>query len=180
MIPTQFWGDCKLSHAITLASALAATWLLLSGIYDNGLLYWLGGASVIFCVYVAYRLDVIDHESVPLHVAWAIVLYWPWLLLEIIKANIDVAKCLLSRDPARSTTLIYTRPKQASDLGKVIYANSITLTPGTFSIDIDEEHGILVHALTADGADGVLSDEMNDKCRDIIATGAAKSKDWVE
>lgn len=168
-----------MSHAISLATALAATWLLLSGIYDNGLLYWLGGASVIFCVYVAHRLDVVDHESVPLHVAWGIVLYWPWLLVEIFKANIDVTKILLSKNPAKSTTLFYTSPKQPSDLGKVIYANSITLTPGTYSIDIDDEHGILVHALSADGADGVLSDEMNDKCRDIIATGKSTKEDWI-
>ncbi|WP_417513847.1 Na+/H+ antiporter subunit E [Minwuia sp.] len=153
-----------MTRALGLLVVLAAVWLLLSGIYDHSLLFWLGGASCIACVALAIRMDVVDHEGVPLDLGWRIFAYWPWLFVEIVKANIDVVARLLRPTPAISPTLIRTRPLQKSDLGRVIYANSITLTPGTLSIDIDYEHGILVHGLSREGAEGVLTDDMNRRC----------------
>ncbi|WP_416899666.1 MAG: Na+/H+ antiporter subunit E [Minwuia sp.] len=153
-----------MTRALGLLVVLAAVWLLLSGIYDFNLLYWLGAGSVIACVVLAIRMDVVDHEGVPLDLGWRILIYWPWLFVEIVKANIDVVLRLLRPSPDISPTLIRTPPLQRTDLGKVIYANSITLTPGTISIDIDHEHGILVHALSKSGAEGVLSDDMNRRC----------------
>ena len=163
------WGgtlgiESDVTRALGLLVVLAATWLLLSGIYDFNLLYWLGAGSVIACVVLAIRMDVVDHEGVPIDLGWRIFTYWPWLFVEIVKANIDVVLRLLRPTMSISPTLIRTPPLQKTDLGKVIYANSITLTPGTFSIDIDHEHGILVHALSKEGADGVLSDDMNRRC----------------
>lgn len=156
--------DVKVTRALGLLVALAVTWLLLSGIYDHPLLFWLGAASCLGCVLIAYRMDVVDHEGVPLDLGWRVVAYWFWLFGEIVKANIDVTRRILRGPSAISPTLLRTPPLQQTDLGKVIYANSITLTPGTFSIDIDNEHGILVHALSQEGAEGVLSDDMNRRC----------------
>jgi multicomponent Na+:H+ antiporter subunit E len=153
-----------MTRAFGLLVVLTAVWLLLSGIYDNGLLFWLGGVSVIFCVGLAVRMDLVDHEGVPFDLGWRIFTYWPWLFVEIVKANVDVVLRLLKPTPDISPTLIRTRPQQRTDLGKVIYGNSITLTPGTFSIDIDKDRGILVHALSKDGAEGVLTDDMNNRC----------------
>lgn len=158
-----------MTRAFGLLVVLAATWLLLSGIYDHGLLYWLGAASVVFCVALAVRMDLVDHEGVPFDLGWRIFTYWPWLFVEIVKANIDVVGRLLRPTPNISPTLIRTMPMQKTDLGKVIYGNSITLTPGTFSIDIDKERGILVHALSKDGAEGVLGDDMNRRCARLEA-----------
>lgn len=153
-----------MSRALGLLAVLAATWLLLSGIYDHGLLFWLGGASVIACVLLAARMDVVDHEGVPFDLGWRILVYWPWLFVEIVKANIDVIGRIMRPNPAISPTLIRSMPLQKTDLAKVTYANSITLTPGTLSIDIDHEHGVLVHALSREGAEDVLSDVMNRRC----------------
>ena len=160
-----------MTRAFGLLVVLAATWLLLSGIYDFNLLYWLGGASVVFCVALAVRMDLVDHEGVPFDLGWRIFTYWPWLFVEIVKANIDVVIRLLSPNPKISPTLIRTLPMQRTDLAKVIYGNSITLTPGTFSIDIDHERGILVHALSKEGAEGVLSDDMNRRCARLESGG---------
>ncbi|MEC9347822.1 MAG: Na+/H+ antiporter subunit E [Pseudomonadota bacterium] len=151
-------------RAIGLLTVLAVTWLLLSGIYDHGLLYWLGAASCLTCVWVAHRMDVVDHEGVPLpDLGLRILPYWGWLFIEIVKANIDVIRRIARLHPDISPTLVRSPALQATDLGKVIYANSITLTPGTFTLDISEE-GMLVHAISRDGADGVLSDDMNRRC----------------
>ena len=51
---------------------------------------------------------------------------------------------------------------QKTDLCRVIFANSITLTPGTVSLDLDEED-IVVHALTEEAADDVQSGDMDSR-----------------
>lgn len=143
---------------------MAATWLLLSGIYDHALLFWLGAASCIACVWIAHRMDVVDHEGVPLlDLGPRILVYWSWLFVEIVKANIDVVRRIARFRPDISPTLLLSPAQQVTDLGKVIYANSITLTPGTLTLDISEE-GMLVHAISRDGAEGVLGDDMNRRC----------------
>jgi multicomponent Na+:H+ antiporter subunit E len=157
--PSRDAGYHPLLHAMGLAVALAALWLLLSG-YFLPLLLGLGIASVALCVLIAMRMDVIDHEGLPIHLTWSALAYMPWLLWEILKANIDVAGRVISPRMSISPTMFNTPVTQKSDLGHVIYANSITLTPGTVSVDL-EPGKIVVHALSRDGADGVLEGEMD-------------------
>lgn len=150
-----------LKHTIGLGLAMLALWLLLSGHY-NVLLVSMGVASCILIVAIAHRLDVIDHEAVPLHLSFGYFAYLVWLGKEITKSNWDVAKLVVARDLPISPTMIWVPASQTSDVGKVIYANSITLTPGTVSVEL--EHGqVLVHAITADAAKGVESGEMNQR-----------------
>jgi multicomponent Na+:H+ antiporter subunit E len=89
----------------------------------------------------------------------------PWLLWEIAKANVDVARRVLSRRPAIAPSLLRVRAGQRGDLGRAIYANSITLTPGTVSIEVAGDE-ITVHALTAEAADGLRTGEMDRKVTD--------------
>ena len=77
-------------HALSLGLVLFCLWLLLSGFFVT-LLLSLGVVSVAFVVWIAHRMDVIDHEGHPTHLTIRALLYWPWLIVEIIKANIDVA-----------------------------------------------------------------------------------------
>lgn len=69
-------------------------------------------------------------------------------LWECVKANIDVALRVLHPDlPIRPGTL-KVKIGLKSDIGLTFLANSITLTPGTTSVDVDKERGILyVHWL---------------------------------
>ena len=83
-------------HTLGLGVVLSCLWLLLSGLFDNLLILSLGLASVLFVLHIASRMDVIDHEGHPVHLGRRVVTYWPWLLWEIIKANIDVAKIIIS------------------------------------------------------------------------------------
>jgi multicomponent Na+:H+ antiporter subunit E len=145
-------------HAISLSAVLFGTWLLLSG-YFTILLISLGILSLAIAVGIALRMDVIDHESHPIHLTWRIPAYWVWLLIEIVKANIDVTKTILGVGDTATPTIINVKPSQQSELGQVIYANSITLTPGTISVEL-ENGEIMVHALTkgsaADLSTGVM------------------------
>jgi len=74
-----------------------------------------------------------------------------WLFGEVIKANFAVVKAVLRPDMEISPTLLTVPTPQKTDIGKTMFANSITLTPGTVSMDVDEG-GILVHALLSEMA----------------------------
>jgi multicomponent Na+:H+ antiporter subunit E len=152
-------GYHAIVHGIGLCLALAACWLLLSG-YFHILLLSLGAVSVAFCVWIAVRMDLIDHEGVPMHITLAGLRYVPWLMWEIVKANIDVAKRVISPSLPIAPSLFDAPSSQKSDLGQVLYANSITLTPGTVSVDLNP--GVIqVHALHDGAAEGVLDGEMD-------------------
>lgn len=146
-------------HALSLGLVLYCLWLLLSG-YFQALLLSLGGLSVVAIVWIAHRMDVIDHEGHPIHLTGRAFLYWPWLIVEIVKANIDVAKVIVRRKMPISPTVIEVKATQETELGQVIFANSITLTPGTVTIAIDREI-ISVHALTRAAAEGLLTGIMD-------------------
>lgn len=136
--------------------ALCAAWIMWSG-YFKPLLLGLGLVSVIACTYLAIRMRRTDGEgpgfSILDHIH-QLATYWPWLLVEIAKSNIDVAKIVLSPEPAIDPVMIKTNATQQTGLGRVIYGNSITLTPGTITVDMEGDV-VLVHALTQAGADGV-------------------------
>lgn len=138
------------------------TWLLWSGHYtlEHTLVLAMGILSCAFVVYLAGRLSIVDEEGYSIHLIWSLALYIPWLLWAIIKANIDVAKRILSPRLPIAPRIVRVTGTQKTDLCRVIFANSITLTPGTVSLDLDEEN-IVVHALTEEAADDVQSGDMD-------------------
>lgn len=146
-------------HAVTLGLVLFGSWLLMSGVFIPFILL-LGVFSCAVVVVIAMRMDVIDHEAVPVHLTLKAILYWPWLLWEIVKANIDVTRRVLGLAEI-SPTMVRIKATQKSDLGLVIFANSITLTPGTISIDLEEDGHILVHAISREGTVGLEGGEMD-------------------
>jgi len=148
-----------LGHAINLGLVSFALWLLLSG--HGGILLLAGVISCIFVVWIALRMDVVDHEAYPLDLrVHAVLLYWAWLVREIIVANLRVTRLIL--DPKLPITPTITRVKtsQRGVFGQVTYANSITLTPGTVSIDLSDGE-IEVHALTREAAAELETGEMD-------------------
>ena len=147
-------------RAVSLTVFLALLWLLLSGHFFEPLLLGLGAVSVLAVVFITYRKDTLDTEGHPVQLALRALLYWPWLLKEIVVANIDVAKAILSTPMTISPTVFTVTGSQKSELGRVVYANSITLTPGTVTIDLVDDQ-LTVHALTKAGLEGVESGEMD-------------------
>ncbi len=154
-------------HALSLGLVLFGLWLLLSGFF-TALLLGLGVASFIAIVWIAHRMDVIDHEGHPIHLTARAFLYWPWLLKEIIFANIAVARVIVARKMPIQPAVIEVTATQKTELGHVIYANSITLTPGTVTIDIDNDN-LTVHALTRVAANDLNSGEMDRRVTNMEA-----------
>jgi multicomponent Na+:H+ antiporter subunit E len=158
-----------LVHAVTLGLVLFASWLLMSGIFEPFILL-LGVLSCAVVVVIAMRMDVVDHEAVPVHLTLKVILYWPWLFWEIVKANIDVTKRVLGLAEI-SPTMVRIKATQKTDLGLVIFANSITLTPGTISIDVEEDGHILVHAISRDGTEGLEGGDMDRRVTEMEDKG---------
>ena len=132
-------------------------WLLLSGHYDP-LLLTLGVLSCITCLYVTWKAKFIDEEGLPLHLLIRLPIYTLWLFKEIIKANIDTAKIIILNNPDPQNFRV--KSSQKTEAGKVTYANSITLTPGTVTTQI-KENVFEVHALTKEFGDDVRGSEMD-------------------
>lgn len=149
-----------MSRSISLGIILAGLWLLLSGYFHEPVLLAMGAVSVLFVVAISHRMDVVDHEGHPIHLGFRALLYWPWLLKEIIKSSIDVSKVILRHRMPIHPSVFTVRGMQRTELGLVVFANSITLTPGTVTIALDGDQ-LTVHALTTDAASGWEESEMN-------------------
>ncbi|MEL6962017.1 MAG: Na+/H+ antiporter subunit E [Pseudomonadota bacterium] len=154
---------------ISLAVVLSLLWLLLSGHY-NPLLLSLGLVSVILTLVVSVRMKVADREGHPVHLALRGLLYWPWLIKEIVVANIDVAKAILGLSDDIRPSLFVVEASQRTDLGRTIYANSITLTPGTVTLGMDGDQ-LTIHALTAGAKKGLASGDMDRKVTALEGEG---------
>ncbi len=143
----------------SLGAVLAVLWLLLSGHFEPLLLSF-GVFSVVLVVIIAHRMDVVDREGLPIHLTRGALTYLPWLLWEIVRSNVMVARVIL--DPALpiDPVIVRFRGTQRTDLGRFIFANSITLTPGTITVTIDDE-ALEVHALKAVYVDGTEEGPMD-------------------
>jgi multicomponent Na+:H+ antiporter subunit E len=146
-------------RGISLVAFLAGTWLLLSG-HDETLILAFGAISCAVVTFLAYRMGVVDYEGHPVHLGWRLPVYLVWLLWEIVKANIDVAKRILNPRLPISPTVFTLKPTQPTVLGNVIYANSITLTPGTVTLQVSRNE-LEVHALSREAAEDLARGEMD-------------------
>lgn len=137
---------------------LFGLWLLMSGIYKP-LIVGLGLGSAIFAVYVVRRMDKIDGAQMDLKIdPMGFLAYFGWLLVEIAKANWNVAKLILAPDVKLNQTFLHIPYGQKTSVAKTIFANSITLTPGTITVEV-EDGTFLVHAVNyTDGDSEAIAD----------------------
>ncbi len=152
-------------RAVSLGFVSFVVWLLWSGHYTP-LLLTLGAGSCLLVLFLTRRMGLLDEEGVPVHLTPRLLLYIPWLIWAIVRANVDVALRILSPRLPIAPRLLRIRPGQRTALGRAIYANSITLTPGTLTCDADGEE-FTVHALTQEAADDLESGLMDRKVRHL-------------
>ncbi len=140
-------------------AVLFGFWVLLSGFFTPFLL-GAGLASAVIIVALTRRMGVLDAEGHSLQLGLRAMTYWPWLIWEIVKAAWDVTKLIVDPKLAISPTMLTVKATQRTALGVTIYANSITLTPGTISVEVTGD-AILVHAITRAGAESLASGDMD-------------------
>jgi len=162
-----------LVYAVGLIIGLTTFWLGLSGHYTP-LLLSLGTVSITLSVILAARIDILDREGAPYFRSFGVLAYLPWLIVEIIKSNIVVARACLKADLDISPVLVKVRTQCESDLAKTLFANSITLTPGTVTVAVEEKR-LLVHALYEENANPEAFVEMDERSRRAI-DGAGASE----
>jgi len=134
-------------RSIAIGIVLFALWLLLSGIYTP-MITGLGFASSLLVLVIIKRMDTQDGDKVEIHLSpFRFTKYMVWLMVEIARANWAVTKTILSRNMNIRQHLFTVPYTQKTDLAQVIFANSITLTPGTITVET-EDGQFLVHAVS--------------------------------
>lgn len=142
----------------------SALWLLLSG-YFEPLMLTFGLLSCLLVVWLALRLKVIHPGLYAVGHHLRLFSYVPWLIKEIVISNIDVAKRIWNPRLPISPTMVRAKASQKTRLGLTTHANSITLTPGTLAVAVEEDEGvIIVHGLSREVTEGVIDSEMNRRC----------------
>jgi multicomponent Na+:H+ antiporter subunit E len=157
-------------RSVSVIVTLFAFWLVLSG-YFTAFLIGMGVLSAIAVTAFAHRMEVVDHEGHPVHLTRKAFTYWPWLLKEIVKSAWGVSRIILNPRLPISPTMVRIQATQKTPVGKVVYANSITLTPATISVTV-EDNEILVHALTRQGAEQLQRGDMDRRVTAFEGSGS--------
>ena len=143
------------------ALVLFALWLLMSGVYKP-LTIGLGAGSAIFATYMVWRMEQAS-PGARLNVAqrpFATIGYLFWLLKEIAKSNWAVTLAIMSPDMPIRQHFFKVPFSQKTELGQTIFANSITLTPGTITVEVEDDF-FWVHALQFSADDHAALADMN-------------------
>ncbi len=149
----------RLASILTLFVLLSLTWIMWSG-YFTSMLLFLGLVSCALCIWLALRMRFFDDYLFSMPVGMGLLGYWIWLLREVIASSLAVTRIVLSPRLPISPRIARIRAGSDHPYDQVLFANSITLTPGTLSMDLDD--GVItVHSLTEDGMRDLLSGEMN-------------------
>ncbi len=151
-------------------SALFILWVMLSGTFD---LFHLGlGAILSLCI---AWINSGHSPFVPNFRIWGkTILYLPWLFGRIVESSIHLAKLILDPKLPIRPRLIRVDTKLQNRAAVVLYGNSITLTPGTITAEIDE-HTLMVHAVDEDSSQDVLSGRIESKIADVFGEGKSST-----
>lgn len=147
------------ARVLLLAVLLAATWLLWSGFFTP-LLMALGAFSSVLVVYLAHRMHLFDTDIFAIRLSLRLFRFWAWLAGEVARSSLEVTRLVLSPKLRISPTLVKFSTTCTHPVDRAILGNSITLTPGTLTLNIDGGN-FLVHSLTRQGAEEIQAGEMD-------------------
>lgn len=150
-----------MTQVIILIALLYGVWLALSGHYTT-LLLTLGFVSSVGIALLARRMRILDEEGLPLVMAVRFLAYLPWLVLEAFRSSLTVARIILSPDLPIDPVLHRFQAATKTDLGRFLFGNSITFTPGTTTCDIEGDE-FLVYAISREGAESLSGSVMERK-----------------
>lgn len=162
-------------HMSSLAVILFAFWLLLTGSLELKFLTY-GVLTALVTAWVTYPLLLIPNDAgtkkyflLGVNVG-KLVLYLFWLFWQLVLANLDVLKATVRPEIEIAPRIVKFRYRVENPIAKVCLANSITLTPGTVTIDVTEDGVFTVHALTDGAADGLKEGGMQEKAAWLLET----------
>jgi len=136
---------------VPMVPLLAAFWVVLSGHFDP-LLLTLGAVSITVVCAMAWRADLYLHRDLTVPFALRLPWFFLWLGWQVLLSSLTVVRQVWSPRPGLRPVVGSTPAQDLSELSQVTYANAITLTPGTLSLDISDRL-IQVHSLDSTGVD---------------------------
>lgn len=151
-------GQVSIGHLVVLTIVLIITWLGLSGFFKP-LLLSLGAVSIAITLMFAVRTGFFNQAFGITKMAARLPGYWLWLLLEIIKSAIQVSRIVLSPKLPMNHRMVKLTLDDDEPMPGVILGNSITLSPGTITVDIDGRD-VIVHCISEEGAQDMESGEL--------------------
>ncbi|WP_198263702.1 Na+/H+ antiporter subunit E [sulfur-oxidizing endosymbiont of Gigantopelta aegis] len=119
-------------------------WLLLTASFKGDELITGFVVAAFISSITAKNLSILNGMNLSPKSPIALVRYLVYFMIELVKANLDLASRVLSKKIPLDPTMIEIKTSMQSELGRLLLANSITLTPGTLSVDVKGER-ILVH-----------------------------------
>jgi len=146
-------------QVFSLIITLLLFWLLLSGIYTPFLI-GAGIASAVAVTIFARRMEIADREGHPIQLGLGALTYWPWLVKEIVVSALQMTRIILDPRLPISPTVVRFKPSQTTAPGLATHANSITLTPGTVTLEASHDE-FIVHGITRESAEGAVGSEMD-------------------
>ena len=147
-------------HRVVLSVMLFAFWMLLSGNTEIKFVTY-GVLTAVITAWTCYPLLLIpDGKKQRYYYIFDINLfgfirYFIWLMWQLFLANVDVIKATTGSELAVNPRVVKFRFVSEHPMAAVILANSITLTPGTVTMNVTEDGLFEVHALTDGAADGL-------------------------
>ena len=151
--------------SVLMFSLLFGFWMIIiESLHWDGLL--VGFAVCTLVVWFNNDILVKKNEFPPLTLRRIkiLVMHAGFMLVEIVKANIQVVQIVLSPTLKFNQGLVIFTPKLQYEWNEVLFANSITLTPGTLTLEIDHDT-YTVHVLDMSKADSLVSWKIQDNLR---------------
>jgi len=150
---------------VVLAVLLAAAWLLWSGLFKP-LLLGLGLVSCALVLVISKRMHLFDTEILELRFMTRLLRFWVWLGREIVRSSLEVTRTVLDPKLPISPTVAEFDAHCEHPVDRALLGNSITLTPGTLTLQIDGQR-FTVHSLTEAGARDIVSGEMDRRVSEL-------------
>lgn len=159
-------------HMTCLALVLFAFWMILSGRTETKFVVY-GILTAVVTTRVTYPLLLVPNKdgskkyyvfgfSIP-----KMIMYFFWLMWQLVLANIDVLLATTGQELNIDPKVVRFRFRADNPMASVILANSITLTPGTVTMNVTDDGVYEIHALTVGAAAGVLDGGMQKKVADL-------------
>lgn len=163
-------------RTLLLFLLLIGFWLLLSGQFESSFLIGSGVLSCALAVFCCHRLQLMNEIYQPVESLPSFLFYLPWLIWQIILASLDVTRRSWGAAEAIQPRFVKVPVALRHPLAQTLLANSITLTPGTVTVDVAEDY-YLIHALTDDAEAGVLDGSMEKRVSTMVPGAKTQNPD---
>jgi multicomponent Na+:H+ antiporter subunit E len=153
----------KIKSFVVMSLLLFGVWLLLNASLDSQVLMIGGGVSIFIALFLCANCSLFSEMKFNPKALFYSIIYIFVFLWALIKSNLDVAKRVVTPSLPINPGIVEVKTKLKSKIGRIVLANSITLTPGTLTIDIIDDslfiHWIDVSSKDVEGATKAIVDD---------------------